>query len=80
MKHTSKMFQMKRSNESNHYELNDYDRQRQRQTLIDDDRIQRVSLDLIIKNLSVNENDLTFLESNQLFSVRFVSIYFNKRW
>jgi hypothetical protein len=35
------------------YELNDYDRQRNPQTLIDDDRIQCVSSDPIVKSLSV---------------------------
>ena len=35
------------------YQLNDYDRQRQVQTLIEDDRIQCVPADPIIKSLSV---------------------------
>jgi hypothetical protein len=35
------------------YELNDYDRQRKAQTLIDDDRIQCAPADPILKSLSV---------------------------
>ena len=35
------------------YQLSDYDRQRQVQTLIDDDRIQSVPADPIVKSLSV---------------------------
>ncbi len=35
------------------YEINDYDRQRKAQTLIDDDRIQCVPADPILKSLSV---------------------------
>ena len=38
------------------YELNDYDRQRQKQSLIEDDRIQSVPIDPIIKSLSVRNN------------------------
>jgi hypothetical protein len=43
------------------YELNDYDRQRKVQTLIDDDHIQCVPADPILKSLSVknmNTNSL----------------------
>ena len=36
------------------YELNDYDRQRKPQILIDDDRIQCIPLDPILKSLTVN--------------------------
>jgi hypothetical protein len=35
------------------YELNDYDRQRKSQILIDDDRIQCIPSDPIVKSLSV---------------------------
>lgn len=35
------------------YELNDYDRQRQSQKLIDDDRIQCVAADPVLRSLSV---------------------------
>jgi len=38
------------------YELNDYDRQRQPQSLIEDDRIQSVPIDPILKSLSVRNN------------------------
>lgn len=41
------------SNENILYQLTDYDRQRQVQTLIDDDRIQCVPVDPIVKSLSV---------------------------
>lgn len=42
------------SNENILYELNDYDRQRKPQTLVDDDdHIQRVPIDPIMKSLSV---------------------------
>lgn len=44
------------SNESILYELNDYDRQRQAQTLIEDGRLQRIPADPVLKSLSVNEN------------------------
>jgi len=40
------------------YELNDYDRQRQPQSLIEDDRIQSVPIDPILKSLSVRNNRL----------------------
>jgi hypothetical protein len=43
------------TNENILYELNDYDRQRKPQTLIDDDRIQCVPADPILKSLSVRE-------------------------
>ncbi len=41
------------------YELNDYDRQRKPQTLVDDDRIQCVQADPVLKSLSVRQNILT---------------------
>lgn len=41
------------------YELNDYDRQRKAQTLVDDDRIQCVQADPVLKSLSVRQNILT---------------------
>ena len=44
------------SNESILYELNDYDRQRKAQTLIEDDRLQRIPADPVLKSLSVSEN------------------------
>ena len=41
------------TNENILYELNDYDRQRKPQTLIDDDHIQCVPADPILRSLSV---------------------------
>jgi len=41
------------TNENILYELNDYDRQRKPQTLIDDDHIQCVPADPVVKSLSV---------------------------
>jgi hypothetical protein len=46
------------SNENILYQLNDYDRQRKAQTLIDDDHIQCVSADPVLKCLSVNTKSL----------------------
>jgi hypothetical protein len=41
------------TNENILYELNDYDRQRKPQILIDDDHIQCVPADPVVKSLSV---------------------------
>lgn len=63
------------SNENILYELNEYDRQRKPQTLIDDDRIQCVPADPIIKSLSVRRRSEHLFDINLNFSVLFVSIY-----
>lgn len=49
------------TNENILYELNDYDRQRKSQILIDDDRIQSVPLDPVFKSLSVKSTTKNFI-------------------
>jgi hypothetical protein len=44
------------TNENILYELNEYDRQRKPQTFIDDDHIQCVPADPVLKSLSVRQN------------------------
>lgn len=70
------------SNESIHYALNDYDRHRRPQTLIDDDRIQRVSIEPVLKSLSVKngKDDPLLTFDATLSSVPSVSISSIKRW
>lgn len=70
------------TNENILYELNDYDRQRKSQILIDDDRIQSVPLDPVFKSLSVKstKKNLSSYDFMGNFSVQYVSIYSIEQW
>ena len=55
------------------YALNDYDRQRRPQTLIDDNRIQRVAIEPVLKSLSVKHLTDLVIPSKLLLLLHLVS-------